>query len=356
MSLSGITGGNRAYTARQILERALRQAGVKSAQFTSEMIEIAFDVFNTMLEEFMNLGVQLWARDMVIVPLYINRNDCITPLGTSVVQNVQQRSCMRPTPATTLLDTGADASAAFDGNLATSVTASGTGSIIATYPTPGVEINNVGIYFMQAGSFAYMTEYTLDGTNWIAIDAASVTVGAGQWIWRELSGAPMAVGWRIRNVSPSPPPLLMVGEVYFGNMATDIPIGVFSKDDWDALPDKSTPGPPWTWYQERVLPAPILWVWPRPDATAQFMTLVCRRRRFLDQVTDMNQTLDISPRWNEFVTASMARRLCLELPEADLNRLQMLQANELTAASEATAEERDPAPMRYNPGLEVYNF
>lgn len=353
MSDSG--GQLRAYTARQILERALRQAGVKGAQFTSEMVEIAYDVFNTMLEEFLNMGIQLWARDTVIVPLYLNRNDCITPLGTSVVQNVQQRTCMRPTPTSMTSDQGGNAALAFDGDLDTAcVQTAVNGSINAFYPAPGVEINNVGVFFASAGQFGYMTEFTLDGLAWTAIDAATVTVSAGQWVWRELSGAPTALGWRIRNVTTNQP--MSIGELYFGNMPTDIPIGVMSKDDWDAIPDKTSPGQPWTWYQERVLPAPILWVWPRPNELAKFMTLVCRRRRFLDQVTDMGQTLDLSPRWNEFVTTSMARRLCKELPEADISRFDMLLKEESGAAILATSEERDPAPMRYTPGLEVYNF
>src|SRR5262245_11229039 len=109
MSLSG-SANIQGYTARQILERALRQAGVKSGQFTSEMIEIGYDVFNGMLTEFMNLGIQLWARDQVIVPLYVNRNDCVTPLGTSLVQNVQQRTLMRPVPTLVESDMGGDPS------------------------------------------------------------------------------------------------------------------------------------------------------------------------------------------------------------------------------------------------------
>src|SRR5215468_5633378 len=140
------------------MERALRQAGVKSAQFTSEMIEIGYDVMNTMLEEFLNMGIQLWARDTVIVPLYINRNDCITPLGTSGVQNVQQRTCMRPTPMTMTTDQGGNAALAFDGDLDTvCLQTQPLGSITATYAEP-VEINNVGIFFAIAGEFGYMTE------------------------------------------------------------------------------------------------------------------------------------------------------------------------------------------------------
>jgi hypothetical protein len=357
MSTSGSnTGGLRAYTARQILERALRQAGVKPAQFTSEMVETSFDVFNTMLEEMLNLGMQLWGRDRVFLPLYINRVTAPTPIGTSVVLDVQQRTLMRPTPLAVNSDQGGIAALAFDGDLNTSCDQiAPMGVITAQYALPGTSFSNYGIFFTTAGLYGWMVEYSTDGANWVAVDGVSVDVQAGQWLWRELDGVPSnCIGMRVRSVDPLMP--LHIGELYFGNNPTDIPIGVMTKDDYDSLPDKTTPGPPWTWYQDRILPSPVLYLWPRPNDLAKFMSLVVRRRRYLDQVTDMSQTLDISPRWNEAITCSMARRLCKEIPEAQLARLQMLTSEEGTAMQLAIAEERDPAPMRYNPGLEVYNF
>lgn len=353
------TSGNntlRSYTANQILERALRQAGVKPAQFTSEMVEIAFDVFNTMLEEMLNLGMQLWARDRVIVPIYLNRITAQTPIGTSVVIDVQQRSLMRPTPILVESDQGGLAALAFDGDLTTSCAQDNPfGMITAIYAPPGLEISNYGIFFTRAAEFAWMIEYSLDGLTWNACDAVTAAVGAGEWIWRELDGMPSnIIAMRVRSLTPAVP--LSIGELYFGNTPTDIPMGVINKDDYDAQPDKTSRGDPWMWYQERILPAPILYLWPRPGPQSVFLSLVVRRRRFLDQVTDMQQNLEISSRWNEAVTSSMARRLCKEIPEADLSRLQMLKGEEQSDMALAIAEERDPAPERYNPGLEVYSL
>lgn len=354
MSLSG-NSDLRSYTALSMLERALRQAGVKPAQFTSEIVDIALDVFNAMLDEMMNLGSRLWARDLVMVPLYNNRSACPTPLDTSLIIDVQQRSLMRPTPLLVSTDMGGTAALAFDGDLSTACIQVTPGGIIsATYTPPGIEVSVYGVNFAQGGAVAWMIEYTIDGVNWVAIDAVSTTVGAGEWVWRQIDGSPNnGVGWRMRSVSPV---ILAVNELYFGNTPTDIPIGVMTKDDWDSIPDKNTPGSPWTWFQDRVLPSPVLYVWPRPNDQAKFLTLLCRRWRLLNQVTDLQQTLDISPRWNEALTSSLARRLCKELPEADMKRFEMLKSEEATDLQLAIGEERDPAPMRYNPGLEVYSL
>ena len=353
MSTSGSTA-LRSYTAIQLVERALRQAGVKAPQFTSEMLEIAMDVFNAMLDEFLNLGIQLWSRDRVILPLYLNRNQVVTPQGTSVIIDLQQRTLMRPAPSMALSDQGGDASLAFDGNLATACLQTAVNGSITAFYSNGTVITQVGVLFADMGSMAYFVEYSLDGvTDWTAMEAVSVDVVAGQWMWIELDGAPAALGWRIRSVGTLP---LRVSELYFGNNPSDIPLPPFTYDDWDSLPNKLSPGQPLQWYQDRQLDVPVLYVWPVPDPTATFMTLVARRRRYLDQVTDWQQALDLSRRWYEYATCSMARRLCKELPEADVKRFDMLQSEEARTGALAAGEERDPAPSRYNPGLDVYQF
>jgi hypothetical protein len=118
---------------------------------------------------------------------------------------------------------------------------------------------------------------------------------------------------------------------------------------------KNTPGVPFNWYQQRDLDAPVLYVWPMPNDQCKYYQLVVWRRRYLDQVTGMTQSLDLSRRWYEAMTASLARRLCRSVPEADMGRYSMLSTEESAAIMLAVGEERDPAPMRYNPGLDVYN-
>lgn len=353
MTTSGSnTGALRAYTARQILESALRRAGVKASQIVAETVEVAYDIFNVMLTEMPNLGMQLWARDQVIVPVYQNRNEAPLPMGTSVVFNVRQRTLMRPTPLAMISDQGGNADHAFDDDFSTACAqAFASGSLTAIYQQP-TQISTVGILFADAQNLALFIEYDLLGDgNWVALDALDCQPQAMEWVWKDLQGMPHAIGWRIRSVGPTP---MSVAELYFGNMPTEIPMGVWGQDDWDNMVVKNTPGAPWNWFQDRQLPTPVLYLWPMPDNTCRYMSLVCRRRRYLEQLTDMEQQLDISPRWYAAITASMARRCCMEIEGADLSRLPGLQTDETQALLLAQAEERDPAPMRYNPGLEVY--
>jgi len=354
MSLSGNNSALRQYTARQVVELALRRAGIPPAKFNSEILQVAADEFNLMLDEMLNLGMQLWGRDKIILPLYQNQNEVPCPLGTSVVISTNQRYLSRLDTNGWFSDNGGTAALAFDDNFDTACTQlTANGSIGAFFSAAAV--TTVGVLFATSGTFDIFYEYTTDsGLTWTAIDSTSVTTGAtNTWLWIDIEGVPNECnGFRVRSVSDVP---ISIAELYFGNNPTEIPLGVWNLDDWNAMVTKTAPGPPWNWYQQRDLDTPVLFVWPMPDATAKYYQLVCWRRRYLDQLSSMTQTLDVSRRWNEAMTASMARRLCLALPEvADMNRYGPLLQAEAAAVQLATGEERDPAPMRYNPGLDVY--
>jgi len=356
MSLSGI-GAQRGYSARQMLESALRRAGIPPNKWTSEIIDIAYDVMNLMLDDMLNLGIQLWGREQIILPLYANRNEVPTPINTSLIISTSQRTLTRVTPLLPFSDNGGDPLGAFDDDFATACTQLTANGAIGTVFDGMFQVSCVGILFNRPGTFGIFYEYSVDGgVTWVSIDSADITIltDDNTWVWKDIEGVPpTANAFRIRSLSVVP---LSVAELYIGGNPTDIPMGVWSLDEWNAMPVKETPGPPWNWYQQRNLDSPVLFLWPMPNDAARYLSLVCWRRRYLDQVTSMTQSLDISRRWNEACTASLARRLCAELPEAQYGRMGDLSNAETQSLMLAAAEERDPAPIRYNPGLQVYRF
>lgn len=353
MSTSGSnTGALRAYTARHMMEEALRRAGVPQDKFTSEIVEIAYDLINLMFDEMLTLGIQLWARDRVILPLYQNVNQVPCPLGTSVVLSCNQRYLSRPDVINPFTNGGGTAALAFDNDFATECVNTTPDGHIGAFFSSLTQITTVGILFGTAGTFGLFYEYTVDGTTWIAADAADVVVADNEWVWRDIEGTPEAIGWRVRSVGDDN---FAVREMYFGNNPNEIPMGAWNLDDWNAMVVKNTPGPPWNWYQQRNKDTPVLYVWPMPNDQAKYYQLIIWRRRYLDQVTAMTQSLDVSRRWYEAITASLARRFSRSIPGADFSRYGMLLNEEASAMSLAMGEERDPAPMRYNPGLDVYN-
>lgn len=350
MATSGTNSG-RTFTFVNMFEEAARRAGVTQDQFTSEVIEIALDLVNIMFDEMLNLGIQLWGRDRIVLPLYQNVNQVPSPLGTSVILSVNQRQLSRAPNGTPFASEGTTSALAFDDDFATKCTLTADDGYIGETFSNATQITSVGVLSGAAAAYSLFFEYTLDGTNWIVAASNTYDVVDSEWIWIDIEGTPPALGWRVRNVGDVP---LSIRELYFGFNPQEIPLGAWNLDDWNAMPVKNTPGVPWNYYQQRNLDVPVLYVWPMPNDQAKYYTLVCWRRRYLDEVSAMTQSLDVSRRWREACTASLARRMCRSVPVANMDRYTMLQGEEAEAMRLAMGEERDPAPMRYNPGLDVY--
>lgn len=353
MPLSGSnTGALRPYTALQLLEEACSRAGIPPARLTPEIIEKSLDQMNLLFTSLTNRGIQLWKRQKLILPCYLNTAQCPLPVGNNIVVNLNRRSLSRQsgTPFTTA---GGTAALAFDDDFDTACTqTSANGSIGCLFTASTLtQITTVGVLFAAAGSFAVFYEYTQDNVTWTALDATNVVATPGMWHWYDLDGAPQALGWRIRSASTQ---ILSVSELFFGNTPSEIVLGPWNLDDYTSMPNKSQGGQIVNWYQQRDISNPVLYVWPVPNDLAKYDTLVLWAHQLLDTVSQITQSLDVPPRWNEAVTAMLARRLCRSLEEADMKRYPMLATEEVEAVMVATAEERDPAPTNFDLNISVY--
>lgn len=352
MALSGSNTGLRAYTAQTLLEEACSRAGIPPERLTSEIIEKALDQLNLVFTSLLNRGVQLWKRQQLILPCYLNTYTMPLPPGYNTVVTLNRRSLFRQI-GTPFSDNGGDATLAFDDDFETACTqTSPNGSIGCLFPD-GVSVTQVGVLFGAAGSFSLFYEYTLDGTTWTALDAATVVVSAaGEWFWVDLNGGPAtAVGWRVRSVSDD---AFSAEEIFFGNTPQEINLGAWNLDDYSNMPNKSQGGQVLNWYQQRNVSGPVLYVWPVPNSLAKYDTLVIWATQYLDTVLQITQAMDVPFRWYDAITAMMARRLCRSLQEAKMDRYPMLVAEEQEAVALAVAEERDPAPTNYDMNISPY--
>lgn len=358
MPLSGSnTGALRPYTALQLIEGAARRAGIKPTALTTEVVENALDEVNLVFTQLLNRGIQLWKRQKMILPCYLNQQAISLPPGVSLVVNLTRRSLQRHT-GTPFTDGGGDAALAFDNDIYTACTQTSfdqtLGKSIGCIFDQTTQITTVGVLFHAAAVLNNLSfEYSLDGaTNWTALGSVSGTVTAGQWVWVDLDGAPAALGWRVRCQSAM---LFSAAEIFFGNQPQEIPLDPWNLDEYNSMPSKTTPGRVVNWYQQRNLDAVTLYVWPVPNNMAIYDQLVVWTLQYLDEVNSPTQALDVPRRWQDAITAQLARRLCRALPDiSDLSRYPMLRAEEQEALELAEGEERDPSPTNYDLGLGAY--
>lgn len=351
MSMSGSnTGALRPYTARQMLEEALTRAGVPSVKFTPEIVFKSMDQFNLILTEFPNRGIQLWKRTTKILPCYVNNSEAQLPPGVNTVLQLNRRSLFRQI-GTPFASSGVAANAFDDDFATTCVNVGADGDIGCTFET-ATWVSTIGILFGGTGAVGLFYEYTLNGTDWLVVDAADVLMAPGQWYWRDINGVPAALGWRVRAVGT---PALEITELFFGNTPMEITLGAWNMDEWFQMVNKAQGGQVLNWYQQRDLSAPVLFLWPVPDWSARYDQLTVVTHDLLDDLTDVNQTVDVPRRWYEALTAMLARRLCRSLPEADMSRYAMLRGEEAEGLSLAQGEERDgTGNFNINPGIYPY--
>lgn len=345
------TGEVRPYTAIQLVEEACSRAGIPPSKLTSEIVEKSLDQISLVFTSLVNRGVQLWKRQMSLVPCYLNEMQVALPPNTNSVLSLNRRTMFRQT-GTPFSDSGGTAANAFDNDFETSCTQTSVNGSIGTEFDTATQITTVGIFFGGAGIFGLFFEYSDDGVTYTAIDATSVTAADRQWFWYDLSGSPSALYWRVRSVSVAD--RLIVRELYFGNTPQEIVLGPWNIDDYTAMPNKTQGGQVLNWYQQRDRDAPYLLVWPVPNDLAKYDLLVMWTHEMLNDVTEVTQSLDVPRRWYDAITAMLARRLCRSLEEGDMARYQMLVAEEQEAVMLAVAEERDNSPVNFDPGIGVY--
>ena len=122
MPLSGSnTGALRPYTALQLIEGATSRAGIKPTSLTTEIVEKSLDELNLVFTQLLNRGIQLWKRQKMILPCYLNQQQIELPAGVNLIGNLTRRSMQRQI-GTPFTNGGGNASLAFDNDLDTSCT------------------------------------------------------------------------------------------------------------------------------------------------------------------------------------------------------------------------------------------
>ena len=92
--------------------------------------------------------------------------------------------------------------------------------------------------------------------------------------------------------------------------STDLPMIRLSREEYYALPNKTTEGYPTNWYYDRQRNSGVLYIWPSPDATAGTLKFTYRAR--IDDMDANTDDLDLAPEWYETTVYNLADRLSEE--------------------------------------------
>ena len=139
------------------------------------------------------------------------------------------------------------------------------------------------------------------------------------------------------------PELVDVMQATLSVSGNDLVVTPISRDEYVSIPNKSLTSRPTQYWVQRVLPAPIMWLYPMPDQPYQ-LTVQCLRQP--QDVMTFSAGADAPLLFAEAVTAGLAARLSMKFA---MDRYQLLSGEAAIAYRNATGEDRERVPLRVTP-------
>src|SRR5262249_36996381 len=125
-------------------------------------------------------------------------------------------------------------------------------------------------------------------------------------------------------------------------------------DDYANLPDKWFLGRPVQMWYDKQLPDPAMTVWPAPQFQYTFNQFVLYVNRYIMDVGEMTDQLEVPQRWLLAIITELARNLAMEIPEVKAEVLAFLGPEAKLQLDRAWASESDGAPTYLQP--RIWNY
>lgn len=350
MSTSG-TVGQTIVTVQNLIDSGARRAGKLAEELTDEQVAAAKQSLFYVLSNLVNIGIQYWCINKVIVGLIPDQAYYYLPVGTVDVLNANYRTL-------TSVTSGAYSSSgttlnAFNGvGNATCQLSTNTGVIgINNGSGNAVEITTIGMLPCVSGTVNISIQYSQDNSVWTTLYApGDVAWTAGTWIYYDLQPTVNAPYWRIKQNSG-----VNMGfyQVVFGTQPLSINMARMNRDDYSSLPNRSFGAlRPLQYWFNRTIPQPQMQLWPVPNSIQPQLELWLSRQ--IQDVGDLSGELEIPQRWYLAIQNMLAHQMAMELPQVDPGRISYCEQQADKFWAQAEQEERDKSPIYYAPNISYY--
>lgn len=334
----------------QLINKAFRRLG--GEQVTGLEIRSAKQQLNLIGMNWGNKGINLWTVDQELLALVQGKTSYTLPADTVDVLEMSRRSVTRVTDGTAASSAGGTASYAFDGDFSTTCTqTSADGNISYVYSTETI-IQLFGIRFNTAGTFSLVWEASNDSFS--TIDATT-TISSADYLadttyWFQPSVIVSATDYRVRETGGG---TLDAEEVYFVNNLSDIPLSRIARDEYLNQVNKNSEGDPVQFYVDRQRDAPVLYIWPLSNTSANTILVYNRARRIKD-FTSYSGLVDAPPRFIQALISQLAYDMSFERQGVDPGLRAELKAQAKEDWDVAAAEDRDRSALTIAPDFSAY--
>ena len=357
MSTSG-TVGQTVIDVDTLIGHAMRRCGLTTGDITVEHGQLARNNLYFYLSNLANHGINLWTISRDIYGVKSASARIVLPLGTVGVLNANYRTLSRVDGSGGAFASSGTAANAFDADTSTACINTAVNGNIGTNLGVATSVTSIGIMAYGAQTLTPVIEYSDDGlVTWTTLytppgDQGGTTIAFAdyQWAWWDIPYPGDHVAYRIRETAGA---TMALREIVLGNTPSEIPMARLNRDDYSALPNKTTAGPKSLqfWFDRQRL-QPEMYLWPLPNNS--FDQIVIFRHRQIQDVGALTNEVEVPQRWVDAIVANLALRMGYELPGVQMDRLNMLQQVAQAATYEAEQEERDDSPIYLYPAISVY--
>ncbi len=347
------TIGSTQFNTRLIVDHAFRACRIAPEQVTSEYIRVAQEQLGLMLSAWAKTGTPLWCQTKEILPLVQGVYTLQVANTVPGVVDILEANLRQLTEFSgTYTSSSGTAALAFDDNPLTACTQTTPGGNITLQLQTAMAVENVGIMPAVAGTWDVTLQYSNDGVTWTTFDTETLNCVAGQFIWFDYQGLPVATYWRLQAGSTT---TLNVAELFFGNNAMEIPVARINKDDYWNLPNKTFQGRPVQYWCDRQQAGPVMWLWPAPGAAFVFQQITVLVHRHIMDVGQLYNVLELPQRAYDAAMWSLGERLRMVIPQVDKQATADLPAMAKEARARFWAEETDRSPVFLQLDLTPYS-
>jgi hypothetical protein len=325
MAYSGNVSGT-TFNALKVVDHAFRRCRLPAQAITSEMHSYALDSLYLMLSELANIKTPSWCIEQLILPMYENQPLITLPPGTVEVLNLNYRVLQL-----------------LDGATVTTST-----SYTVNFTTQTV-VNTVGIKW-SAAAVPVNFQVSTNGSSWTTVGTSSVTASAGEITWTDISGALPYAYFRIVATSGT----LSYSAITLGNLPQQIPLGQLNRDSYVNQSNLQFPSRPSSYYFQRDLPEPVVYLWPAPFSAAEQAQLILWRHRQIMDTENLQQEVEVPQRWLQAIVDGLASKVAAETPQVDMALMPMLDQRAAASMQRAWDGDNDGSPIQINPGIRAY--
>ena len=339
-------------TLDYIYEAAARRCGVTPDKLSPESLDILKKTLFMLLSDWGSRGIKLWRIQRPLVGLQVGQSDYDLAAGTIDVLNANFRTPQRLEAETLTSSNGGTTANAVDGDVGTLFTMSGTGNLKFDFGSGAddTQVFLVGLLPGATGALTLIFEYSTDGVTWsTAYSPGAATYTDSIWTWYAIEPAHAAQYFRVRSSLGT----ISMREIFLAQNWTDVTLARMNKDDYMALPNKTFASRQvYQYWLDRQREQPVMVFWPLPANTFTLISLLTHK--YIEDPGAMTNEPDVPQRWLEPVVSSLALRVLMELPFADLARYPTLKEQAVEPKADAEGEEVDRSPIRLTPRISGY--